>query len=335
MGPVRHRSGRQPRRDRRAGDPHAARDGHPLGRRVQRRRRRRPPRRRGRRRGRASARRPRGRATSTSTRSSTPPRAPAPRPSTPATGSSRRTPNSPPRWRRRASCSSGRRSSAIQTMGDKIAAKATVSAFGVPVVPGIARPGLTDDDLIAAAGDVGYPVLVKPSAGGGGKGMRVVHEAVRAAGRAGQRAARGGLGVRRRHPVPRAIRVEPQAHRGAGARRRLRQRRAPRRARMQPAAPPPEGDRGGAVTAAGRGDPGPHRRRRVRHRAQRGLHRRGHRRVHRLRRPARRVLLHGDEHPPAGRAPGHRDGHRRRPRRAAGAHRGGGEAADRPGRHRA
>jgi acetyl-CoA/propionyl-CoA carboxylase biotin carboxyl carrier protein len=65
---------------------------------------------------------------------------------------------------------------AIQTMGDKIAAKTTVSAFGVPVVPGIARPGLTDDDLVAAAGDIGYPVLVKPSAGGGGKGMRVVHE---------------------------------------------------------------------------------------------------------------------------------------------------------------
>jgi acetyl-CoA/propionyl-CoA carboxylase biotin carboxyl carrier protein len=66
---------------------------------------------------------------------------------------------------------------AIQTMGDKIAAKTTVSAFGVPVVPGLARPGLTDDELIAAAGDIGYPVLVKPSAGGGGKGMRVVHEA--------------------------------------------------------------------------------------------------------------------------------------------------------------
>ena len=65
---------------------------------------------------------------------------------------------------------------AIQTMGDKIAAKTTVSAFGVPVVPGIARPDLTDADLIAAAGDVGYPMLVKPSAGGGGKGMRVVHE---------------------------------------------------------------------------------------------------------------------------------------------------------------
>ena len=65
---------------------------------------------------------------------------------------------------------------AIQTMGDKIAAKAAVSAFGVPVVPGISRPGLTDDDLIAGADEVGYPVLVKPSAGGGGKGMRVVRE---------------------------------------------------------------------------------------------------------------------------------------------------------------
>lgn len=66
---------------------------------------------------------------------------------------------------------------AIQTMGDKIAAKAAVSEFGVPVVPGISRPGLTDEDLIAGAGDVGFPVLVKPSAGGGGKGMRVVNDA--------------------------------------------------------------------------------------------------------------------------------------------------------------
>lgn len=66
---------------------------------------------------------------------------------------------------------------AIRTMGDKIAAKAAVSAFGVPVVPGVSRPGLTDDDLIAGAADVGFPVLVKPSAGGGGKGMRVVHDA--------------------------------------------------------------------------------------------------------------------------------------------------------------
>ncbi|MEV0331566.1 biotin carboxylase N-terminal domain-containing protein [Nocardia sp. NPDC050717] len=63
---------------------------------------------------------------------------------------------------------------AIEVMGDKITAKKTVTAFGVPVVPGIAEPGLTDDQLIDAAAEVGYPVLVKPSAGGGGKGMRRV-----------------------------------------------------------------------------------------------------------------------------------------------------------------
>ncbi|MCP2290533.1 biotin carboxylase N-terminal domain-containing protein [Nocardia amikacinitolerans] len=65
---------------------------------------------------------------------------------------------------------------AIEIMGDKIAAKNTVAAFDVPVVPGIAKPGLTDDELIAAAAEIGYPVLVKPSAGGGGKGMRMVED---------------------------------------------------------------------------------------------------------------------------------------------------------------
>jgi acetyl-CoA/propionyl-CoA carboxylase biotin carboxyl carrier protein len=68
-------------------------------------------------------------------------------------------------------------SGAIRTMGDKIEAKSAVSAFGVPVVPGIARPGLTDAELIDAAGDIGFPILVKPSAGGGGKGMRRVDDA--------------------------------------------------------------------------------------------------------------------------------------------------------------
>ncbi|MEO6794345.1 MAG: acetyl/propionyl/methylcrotonyl-CoA carboxylase subunit alpha [Mycobacterium sp.] len=65
---------------------------------------------------------------------------------------------------------------AIEVMGDKITAKTTVSTFEVPTVPGVARPGLTDDELEAAAGEIGYPVLIKPSAGGGGKGMHLVHE---------------------------------------------------------------------------------------------------------------------------------------------------------------
>jgi len=66
---------------------------------------------------------------------------------------------------------------AIEVMGDKISAKRTVSAAGVPVVPGRNDPGMSDEDLLAAAQEVGYPVLVKPSAGGGGKGMRLVRQA--------------------------------------------------------------------------------------------------------------------------------------------------------------
>ena len=68
---------------------------------------------------------------------------------------------------------------AIQVMGDKITAKNAVAAFDVPVVPGVAKPGLTDDQLAAAADEVGYPVLIKPSAGGGGKGMRLVEDPAR------------------------------------------------------------------------------------------------------------------------------------------------------------
>ena len=63
---------------------------------------------------------------------------------------------------------------ALNVMGDKIRSKNHVSAAGVPVVPGISEPGLTDADLIAAAADIGYPLLIKPSAGGGGKGMHSV-----------------------------------------------------------------------------------------------------------------------------------------------------------------
>lgn len=66
---------------------------------------------------------------------------------------------------------------ALQVMGDKIAAKHEVEAHGVATIPGVAEPGLDDGALIAAAERIGYPVLVKPSAGGGGKGMQAVREA--------------------------------------------------------------------------------------------------------------------------------------------------------------
>ena len=64
----------------------------------------------------------------------------------------------------------------IRLMGDKIAAKETVAKLGIPVVPG-SQGGITDEaEAAAVAGDIGYPVIVKAAAGGGGRGMKVVHE---------------------------------------------------------------------------------------------------------------------------------------------------------------
>ncbi|MFE7897526.1 biotin carboxylase N-terminal domain-containing protein [Streptomyces sp. NPDC057424] len=63
---------------------------------------------------------------------------------------------------------------AIALMGDKIRAKETVQGAGVPVVPGGRDPDLAD-----AARELGAPVLLKPSAGGGGKGMRLVRDLTR------------------------------------------------------------------------------------------------------------------------------------------------------------
>lgn len=66
---------------------------------------------------------------------------------------------------------------AIRTMGDKITAKQAVSSRGVPLVPGTKDAAMSDKALIAASTDIGFPVLIKPSAGGGGKGMHAVFEA--------------------------------------------------------------------------------------------------------------------------------------------------------------
>ena len=62
----------------------------------------------------------------------------------------------------------------IAVMGDKIEAKRTVAAAGVSIVPGSTTPGMSDEELVAVAEAVGFPVLVKPSAGGGGTGIRLV-----------------------------------------------------------------------------------------------------------------------------------------------------------------
>ncbi|HEX3258909.1 MAG TPA: biotin carboxylase N-terminal domain-containing protein, partial [Pseudonocardia sp.] len=109
-------------------------------------------------------------------------------------------------------------SSAIEAMGDKIRAKQTVAKAGVPVVPGSDGAGLDDAALSLAVEQVGYPVLLKPSAGGGGKGMREVHQASELADAiaSARREARGSFGddtllVERLIRNPRHIEIQVMA----------------------------------------------------------------------------------------------------------------------------
>jgi acetyl-CoA/propionyl-CoA carboxylase biotin carboxyl carrier protein len=85
---------------------------------------------------------------------------------------------------------------AIELMGDKINAKRAVAAAGVPIVPGFGEAGLTDDQLAEGAEEIGLPVLFKPAAGGGGKGMRLVTDPADLAGSiaAARREALGAFG---------------------------------------------------------------------------------------------------------------------------------------------
>jgi len=63
----------------------------------------------------------------------------------------------------------------IQIMGDKITAKQTAVELGIPVVPGSKGEVATEAEAKATAAEIGYPVLIKATAGGGGRGMKVAH----------------------------------------------------------------------------------------------------------------------------------------------------------------
>ena len=62
----------------------------------------------------------------------------------------------------------------IRDLGNKTVARRTMTASGVPVIPGMMEPGENPDALKQEAEKIGFPVLIKAAAGGGGKGMRVV-----------------------------------------------------------------------------------------------------------------------------------------------------------------
>jgi acetyl-CoA carboxylase biotin carboxylase subunit len=65
---------------------------------------------------------------------------------------------------------------AIRLMGDKTQARQIAKQAGVPVVPGSERPLMNGDDALEAAEAIGYPIIFKAAAGGGGRGMRIVRE---------------------------------------------------------------------------------------------------------------------------------------------------------------
>ncbi len=64
----------------------------------------------------------------------------------------------------------------ISLMGDKVAAKDAAKSLGIPVVPGSAGAVTDDEEAARLAAKIGYPVLVKAAAGGGGRGMKVAHD---------------------------------------------------------------------------------------------------------------------------------------------------------------
>ena len=198
---------------------------------------------------------------------------------------------------------------AMRQLGDKIGAKLIAEQVGVPVAPW-SRGAVGDlDTAVRVAGEIGYPLMLKATAGGGGRGIRVIMsaeqltEAYQRTRMEAERAFGSGV-VFLERLLTGARHVEVQVHRGrpghgVGA----------GRAGLLGAAAQPEGDRGVRVAGADRGAGRPAQGGRRAAGAGGRVPGRGHRRVPV---PAGRaaVRLPGGEHPAAGRAPGHRADHR-------------------------
>ena len=129
----------------------------------------------------------------------------------------------------------------IRLMGDKIEAKKTAKKLGIPVVPGSDGAVASDDDAMAIGKAIGFPVLVKAAAGGGGRGMKVAHTAddLMMALSTASNEAKSAFGdasvyLEKYLQKPRHIEIQISG-------RRPRRRDPSRRARLLAAAPPSEG----------------------------------------------------------------------------------------------
>ncbi|WP_447921254.1 acetyl-CoA carboxylase biotin carboxylase subunit [Achromobacter aegrifaciens] len=103
----------------------------------------------------------------------------------------------------------------ISTMGDKAAARACAQAAGVPTVPGSAGVLSSLDEALTHAAIIGYPLMIKAAAGGGGRGIRVVHDEAELRSQMPQaqaeaQAAFGEAGVYLERYLPRARHIEVQ-----------------------------------------------------------------------------------------------------------------------------
>ncbi len=144
---------------------------------------------------------------------------------------------------------------AIEAMGDKIESKKFANAAKVSTVPGFLGVIETPEEAVSIADGIGYPVILKASAGGGGKGMRIAQTREEVAEGFARAKSEAKSSVRRRPRLRRKVHRQPAPHRNPGAGRQARQRHLSRRARMLHPAPQPEGDRGSPVAAARRGNP--------------------------------------------------------------------------------
>jgi acetyl/propionyl-CoA carboxylase alpha subunit len=179
-------------------------------------------------------------------------------------------------------------SGAIQAMGDKITSKKLAIEAGVSTVPGHMGLIADADEAVKIAGEIGYPVMIKASAGGGGKGMRIAWN---------------------ESQVYRKVRDATAPYRNSDFGRSAWQYRLFARARMFDPAPQSKSHRRGAIAVPRRGHPSGDGRAGLCAGLCGGVYFGGHSRIHR--RQCTQFLFSRDEHAVAGRTSCHRIDHRR------------------------